>query len=58
MNNSLTDEQREVVDDIYKLNEQIKEESSKDNPDEMKICKLLNQQLVRGLDLQMFGYLQ
>ena len=49
------EEQGDVVDSIYKINEEYKEELNKPKPDPNKLVKLLNKQLMRGLMLQMYN---
>lgn len=51
-NNQFLPSESEIKQSLQKLEEAIKEEDNNDKPDEDKILKLMNQQLLQGLYLQ------
>lgn len=52
--NDFLEEQGDVVDRIYAIESEYKDEIQKPNPDRDKMVKLLNKQLMEGLKLQQY----
>lgn len=52
--NDIIEEQSDVVERIYAIEAEYKEELQKPNPDRDKMVKLLNKQLMNGLKLQQY----
>ena len=48
------EEEVDIVDNIYKINEEYQQELKKEQPDKDKLYKLLNKQLYQGLLLQQY----
>jgi len=48
------EEEVDIVDNIYKINEEYQQELKKEQPDKDKLSKLLNKQLYQGLLLQQY----
>lgn len=54
INEDFVEEEGDIVDKIYKINDEYLQELDKDKPNKDKLVKLLNKQLWQGMLLQRY----